>query len=338
MDLNHKNILVSCCYGLGDLITCTPALRQLKQTYPACHLTVLTNDNHIGAIRGIPYIDEVVGLGRGTRWGRFSLLPVLRRQQGVAFLDWQPQLLLLAWLLRIPLRGGICREGSGLNRLFTYRAANRQQTFREYAGSRRAREISESLGISLAGDMTCCDIAAADAAVRQGVDQLLEASGLRPEQPFLLLSPFAGYRAKYWPEKEAKRFVQLAEQALGMPVLVTGGPGDKPAANRIAARNVAGQLDVPMLVEIVRRAALVVSADSGPMHLAGAAGRPVVALFGTDLPLRWAPRQHCEVIALQLECCPCDGAQMDSCPDFACMAGITADMVLERCLRLVHKQ
>lgn len=333
MDLNGKRILVSNCYGLGDLITCTPALRRLKELYPDCRVTLLGNSSHLDAVRGLPYIDQAVGLSRGGLFGRWRLLPVLRRQDAVAFTDWQPQLLVLSYLLRIPLRGGVAREGRSACRYLTRRAEDRQYVFTEYAGERRARELSEALGVTLDGDMTQCDVALPGAQAQAAVDALLAEVGLSAAEPFLLLAPFAANAVRHWPLSAARRFVQQAEAAFGCPVVVIGAAADRAAAEAMSRYSLAGKTTLPQLIECIRRARLVVATDSGPMHIAGALGKKTAAIFSTNLPSRWAPRRNCRVVTLHFPCVPC-GDQADLCGTAGCIKGISAEMVMEQCREL----
>ena len=333
MDWNGKRILVSNCYGLGDLITCTPALRRLKELYPACRVTLLANSSHLDAVRGLPYIDQTVGLSRGSFLGRWRLLPVLRQQDAVAFTDWQPQLLFLSYLLRIPLRGGVAREGRSACRYLTRRVEDRQYVFTEYAGERRARELSEALGVTISGDMTQCDVALPGRETQAAVDVLLAGVGLSPAEPFLLLAPFAANAVRHWPQETARRFVEQAEREFGLPVVIIGAAADREAAAAMSRYNLAGQTTLPQMVECMRRARLVVATDSGPMHVAGALGKKTVALFSTNLPSRWAPRRNCRVVTLQFPCVPC-GDQADLCGTAGCIKGISAELVLEQCREL----
>ena len=71
------------------------------------------------------------------------------------------------------------------------------------------------------------------------------------------------------------------------------------------------------------------------MHIAGALGRPVVALFSKDLPSRWAPRQKCIPITLQLDCSPCNDDTARQCITLRCMRGITAEMAVVACEQLL---
>jgi ADP-heptose:LPS heptosyltransferase len=334
MDLNHKHILVSNCYGLGDLITCTPALRRLKEFYPFCHLTVLTNHKHVPVIKGLPYIDEIIDLQRGQMFSKYRLLLKIYQQDAVAFTDWQPQLLLMSYLMRVPIRGGIDRKSSILRYCLINRVADRQRTFLEYAGERRAREIGGALSVALGGDMTQCDVAEPAMAVKAAVDEMLRSLGLTPTSPFLLLSPFAGDAVRYWPVTEAKRFVQSVQREFQLPVIVTGNTDNIADAKKISSYELAGKTDILQLIELIRRTRLLVTPDSGPMHIAGAVGTKVVALFSKDLPSRWAPHRNCKVVMLNKNCSPCYGETAANCQHVACMRDITADMVLAKCFEI----
>ena len=107
---------------------------------------------------------------------------------------------------------------------------------------------------------------------------------------FVLLCPGAGWGAKQWP---AARYAELALalHAKGFQVLVNGGSaeGDGVEAVTAASGARAVRCDLGQLIALSRRAALVVGGDTGPVHLAAALGRPVVALFGPTDPLRNGP-------------------------------------------------
>ena len=108
-----------------------------------------------------------------------------------------------------------------------------------------------------------------------------------------MLNPGGGWASKLWP---AERFGELAQglRALGLPSLVSWGPGEEALADRVvAASGGAAVRSFPTslldYVELARRARLVVAADTGPLHLACAVGTPVVALFGPTDPVRNGP-------------------------------------------------
>ncbi len=113
-----------------------------------------------------------------------------------------------------------------------------------------------------------------------------------PQDPFVFLVPQAGWGAKQWP---AERFGDLARQLshLGFAVLVNQTRPDDPVAHAVITASLGTATpitgDLSQLIALTRRAALVVAGDTGPLHLAAALDRPVLALFGPTNPDRTGP-------------------------------------------------
>lgn len=132
---------------------------------------------------------------------------------------------------------------------------------------------------------------ARDPAVEQSCDAVL--AKIFPEGgPFVLIAPTAGWGAKEWP---AERFGEVAAELgrLGFRSAVNVGGADDKVATRVVAASATYAVgvggDLPQLIALTRRASLVIAGDTGPLHLAAAMGRPVVALFGPTDPARNGP-------------------------------------------------
>jgi heptosyltransferase-2 len=176
--------------------------------------------------------------------------------------------------------------------------------------------------------------------------ELIVDIGLDPDEPFVVFAPGAAYgRAKQWlPD----RFAQLAGLIInerGWSVLMVGSNADRAACADIASRigstgtrmnrliDLSGKTDLPSLAGLLARARSVVSNDSGAMHLAGAVGVKVVAIFGATNEKRTAPLRAGEsapspvLVTHDVFCRPC---MLRECPiDHRCMRGITAHEVFE---------
>lgn len=147
---------------------------------------------------------------------------------------------------------------------------------------------------------------------------------------FAVLNVGATKPANRWfPEKFARLADGLAHR-YQLPCVLTGGPADVDMGRAITEHtrcgplDLTGRTDLSELTEVLRRAAVVVSCDTGPMHLAVALNRPVVALFGPANPRRTGPyRGH--VVQTHLDCMPCGRKR---CRDRRCMAAIEAGDVL----------
>jgi heptosyltransferase-2 len=179
-----------------------------------------------------------------------------------------------------------------------------------------------------------------------GTKDLLLEIGLDPDEPFIVFAPGAAYgQAKQWlPD----RFAQLAGLIInerGWSVLMVGSRADRSACADIASRlgstgsrmnrlvDLSGKTDLPALAGLLARARAVVSNDSGAMHLAGAVGVKVVAIFGATNEQRTSPLRASGtapepvIVTHDVFCRPC---MLRECPiDHRCMRGITAHRVFE---------
>ena len=333
-DLNGKHLYISSCGGVGDLIMFTPALRKIKELYPDVKITFLTAKHNKEIIEGLPFLDQVIWIERKKRFGRWAALKKLWKQDVVIFTDWQPQLMVAACLLRIPVICGIPKAGHFLNRLLTKKLQNHVMKSAAYAAQTNALIFAEALGIDLSGELGESEIASPALADKECVDKLLKEAGLTPATTFICLTPFAGLEERNWPLEAAREWVRRTEKKYKVPVVVLGPESKRQQAASMGGVNLAGKTTLLQLAEVIRRAALHVGPDSGPMHIAGAVGTPTVALFSKDLPSRWAPRQNCQVVTLALPCSPCSDETARSCESIQCMRGITADMVEKEVERL----
>jgi ADP-heptose:LPS heptosyltransferase len=223
-------------------------------------------------------------------------------------------------------RGGLHTEVVPFNR-YWHVARN----FRVLAGGENGRNV-------VAGDLEPLGIEPAD---ERRVEELLAERGLRG--PLAVVNPNAGALSleRRWP---AARFAELARQLAredGVPVALVGSAPERPYTDGIAAaaadprvESLAGCLTTGELAALLRRADVVVSNDSGPMHLAAALGAPTVGLFGPETPVMYAPLG---VTALALyrppACSPCINVhenKVASCifGEPQCLMNIAVDEVL----------
>ena len=133
--------------------------------------------------------------------------------------------------------------------------------------------------------------------------------------------------AEYGPAKRWPYFKETAER-LGMPSVIIGSANDRAAAAGIPGKDLVGRTTLDEAIGLIAGAAVVLSNDSGLMHVAAALERPQVALFGSSSPLHTPPASvRARVLWLRLECSPCFERE---CPlgHFRCMKDISVDRVL----------
>jgi ADP-heptose:LPS heptosyltransferase len=157
-----------------------------------------------------------------------------------------------------------------------------------------------------------------------------------------------GRPIKQWPPE---RFAQVAghlARDYGATIVLTGAAEERPlvdamrtALEGLPVIDVSGSIDLPTLAAVLERLDLYVTGDTGPMHLAGAVGTPVVAVFGPSDPVRYALRGgHDRVVRIDLPCSPCNRIRRppERCvghtPD--CLAFVAAERVTEAAVDVLH--
>jgi lipopolysaccharide heptosyltransferase II len=293
--------------------------------------------NHLGLF-------ERVHTVRIDRWGRFArgaarVTAALRRAHYDAVVDLE----LFAYVsaLAAAASGAPRRIGfaKGARALFTETA--------EFDPSRHVVESFRALAEALVGERPRgfeLTIPRSEDAARS-VDAKLAAAGVGPDDLVVAMnvnaSPLAFERR--W---ERARFAEIAARLsarFGAHVALTGSAAERAYVEGMfaelrgpaAVTNLAGALSFPELVALVDRAGLVVSNDSGPLHVASALDRPTVALFGPETPARYGPLASRNVVFYAgLACSPCMSVEnrktVDCRYDALCMRSISADRVWER--------
>jgi ADP-heptose:LPS heptosyltransferase len=151
-----------------------------------------------------------------------------------------------------------------------------------------------------------------------------------------VIAPGTIWETKHW---SSEGFAQVARHLAqkNFAVVLIGSKGERAVCQRVAdaargAVNLAGATTVSELAAIMRRAAICITNDSGPMHLAVALSRPVVSIFGPTDSLWIGPyKRPGSVLSADLPCSPCYLRRLSRCPHHhACMGGISAEAVMDR--------
>ena len=167
---------------------------------------------------------------------------------------------------------------------------------------------------------------------KEAIDRVILETGLK-NRPLTAINPMARWGTKLWEPEKFARLADRIEKELGSGVIFTGGGQDRAAINGIMEMmkgspiNLAGRTSLKELACLYSGCRLLITTDTGPMHMAVAMGCPVVALFGPTAPWRTGPygRGH-RVIREDMECSPCFRKR---CSHIRCMKGITVEKVFE---------
>ncbi|MDE1169970.1 MAG: lipopolysaccharide heptosyltransferase II [Verrucomicrobium sp.] len=304
---------------LGDAVMALPAVRSLRRGLPGAELVVAAPASLAALWRACPAVDRVVPLPRPRSYR--ATVPLLRAagpKRALLF----PNSFRSALEMRLAGVHALTGLGHAGRRFLLPRAGRVAPRPFSWAALHQQFEYLH-LAAALGGD--------GDAG---GPEPLLRAG--EGSREGVLLCPGAAYGpAKRWP---AARFAEVgrALAALGLgPVFIHGAPGDRAAAAEVAAGvpgavNRAGETTPEEFLAAVAGARLVVTNDSGAMHVAAACGTPGVAVFGSTEPRRTGPLG--ESVRVVREHVPCSPCFLRECPlDFACMERVTVGRVLAAC-------
>lgn len=313
-------LLVVAPNWIGDALMAQPLLARLRARLPQARIDVLASAWVAAVLRRMPEVAGVIEtpfahgrLALRERWRLGRTLKALRYQQAIVLPNtWKSAL--LPFFADIPIRSGYVGESRyGLLNLLYRRRPGREPMALHYA--RLAEAPGAEIALPLPEPRLAVDAQSAQAArARFGI-----------EGRYAVLCPGAEYgTAKRWPY-----FAELA-QRLALPAVVLGSAQERELGAGVKGRNLAGETTLDEAIELMAGAALVVSNDSGLMHVAAALGRPQLALFGSSSPQHTPPLSaQARVVWLGIECSPCY-ARVCPLGHFRCMREITVDSVMEK--------
>ena len=319
------------------------ALRELRRLYPEHHLALLVRNWVAGLFEGQNLVDEIITFG--GKESRFSRIKPNRFRHFDSAILFQNafEAALLAFLSRIPERAGYDTEWrrSLLTRIASPRIKhlNRHQVYYYL-------DLLYQTGFSTTDYLHSPnfhpDISLTP--TRTGLEQagaLLERARVHTDQVLIGLNPGAYFgRAKQW---LTQRYAALADrliEELDAEILVFGSKGEKPIADKIEnymrhkPRIFTGETDLPALMALISACRVLVTNDSGPMHLAASLGIPQVAIFGSTDEIATGPfSDKAKIIHKHVDCSPC---LLPECPiDLRCFTRIEVDEVFETTKALI---
>lgn len=351
-------ILVVKLSDIGDLLTATPALRALRQSFPQAQIDVLVPPHSVPVLKGSPLVDDLLifdkfAYDRPWEALRPSLLAAALRLGAALRQRHYDTLVLLHHLTTrwgalkyaaLALSSGASRRvglDNGRGWFLTHKAVDggfgqrhEVEYWVEVVGLLRAKTDDLSLEVTVGEDD----------------DEYAQNLLAGCQSPRLALHPGSGgySLARRW---SPAGFAQVADELVkryGVRVVLVGGEEEVDIAAEVAGQmhheplNVAGRTTVRQLAAILDRCDLFVGNDSGVMHLATAVDTPVVAIFGPSNHRAWGAWPKGErnvVVRVDLPCSPClyrgfEVGNRAGCATMECMRGITPRMVLEAVERL----
>jgi lipopolysaccharide heptosyltransferase I len=297
------NILIVRLGALGDVVHAVPAAAALRRAFPDAGIDWLVDAKHRDIVDLVTVIDRAIPLERPTLGGWTSALRALRRTPYDVAIDLQGLM-----------KSAVLARASGASRVVGFSIWHlREKTARPFYSDAHDAEgghvIRKNLRLLRAVGVEDEEIRFPIADVPSpALDELRRR--IPPDRRFAMINAGAAWPNKRWP---AERFGELAtflREACGLTPVVLWGPGEEALADAIVAASSNAAVTAPAtsladLVALARASALLVSGDTGPLHIATAVGTPTVSLFGPTDPERNGPYAPEDVVVSRYETCGC---------------------------------
>lgn len=344
----YENILIIKPSSLGDIVLALPALSALRKSFPKARINWLIRPEFAPLLQNHPHLDRVIVFDRkflGKAWynlralkSLFLLIAQLRRSRFDAVFDLQGLLrtALLAWLSGCRNRFGMANARELARLFYNHKVAQPPDAIHLVDFYER---VIESAGAKAADvEFVLPD----DPAAEERIASLLTEHRV-DRNNYAVFVPASAHRAKCWPVENFAALAQRLSSAFGLAVIAVGTQSDKPITDRLSRsanvliKDFAGLTGLAELVALLRRARVVVSNDTGPGHIAGALGVPLVLIFGQVNPARLAPYGRPEtVVAIDPEG---RGSGIRSCDPTHKVEAVSVEQVYKRlCQQIEPKQ
>ena len=288
--------------ALGDIVHAIPAAAALRNAFPHARLDWLVDAKHQPIVDLVTVVDRAIPLERSTPAGRTAVVRTLRQTSYDVAIDLQGLL-----------KSAVLARGSGAARVVGFSIWHlREKTARPFYSDAHDAEgghvIAKNLrllrAVDVEDDAIRFPIAPAPSAA---LDELRGRLGGRP---FALINPGAAWPNKRWPPDRFGELAAFVRETCGLEPVVLWGPGEEDLAGQVIAGSSGAAIQAPRtgivdLVALARASALLVSGDTGPLHIATAVGTPTVTLFGPTDPARNGPFTPDDAVVSRYDVCAC---------------------------------
>ncbi|RCW45014.1 glycosyltransferase family 9 protein [Halanaerobium sp. MA284_MarDTE_T2] len=330
-DIN-RIIVVDLLY-LGDLIFAYPFFEELRKNYPEARIDLVANSKFAEIVRENDNIDHVYSFNKEWPAARsFSFVRKLKKNNYHLGLNihgnWRTALLLK--LIAPDYSAGYGGKGRGVFLDKELKTADNKHMTEVYL------DFLKDIGCNISGQEIVPVINFADKTdqIEKNLYSKLKEKNLSFGKDYIVLNTGGSWPTKQWPEEY---FAQLADMIIsaGRDVLFVGGPGDVERVKKIIdlmkfkADNICGQTSLLELAFVLKKSQLLISGDTGPVHVAAAAGTDTITIFGPSDEVKYQPKgtgKHCIITNNKLKCRPCGEHQ---CPleHHKCMVDISPEII-----------
>ena len=297
-----SRLLVVRLGSLGDLVHTLPAVAALRRAFPAATIDWLVDAPHRDFLKLVPVVSSLVVLEKRGASGWLAARRELRSRQYHAAIDFQGLIksAALAWF-------------SGAHRVIGFDRASLREPLASLFYSEQvsvesdAHVVQKNLQMAAALGATAGPLEFPIGPVESPkVAMFLGAAAA----PYALVNPGAAWPNKRWPPDRLGAIAQQLRDRHGLASVVLWGPGEEDAARAVVAASdnaasLAPETNLHDLIALARGARLMVSGDTGPLHIASALGVPAVALFGPTNAARNGPWDPGDISISRYTTCSC---------------------------------
>jgi heptosyltransferase I len=301
------NFLILRLGALGDIVHAIPAAAALRRRFPDARIDWLVDARHRELLTLVPILDRVVVLERSSLGGWLAATKELRRTKYDAAIDLQGLL-----------KSAVLARASGASRVIGFSIWHlREKTAMPFYSESVDTDSSDGLsGHVVRKNLRLLRaLGIEDERIEFPLSQVdSAAAGVVREQaagaPVALINPGAAWPNKRWSPQRFGETAAFLRDVRGFASFVLWGPGEEMLARTVVdasdgAARVAPATRLSDLVALCRDAALMISGDTGPLHIASAVGTPVVAIFGPTNPERNGPWSEADIAVSRYSSCGC---------------------------------
>ncbi|MCA9407463.1 MAG: lipopolysaccharide heptosyltransferase II [Candidatus Omnitrophica bacterium] len=329
---SYKKILVINVNWLGDAVFSMPVFRTLKEYSPEASISCLGPSRIRPVMEATPEVDEFIAFdekaAHKSAWAKWQLITQLRKKKFDAAVILHRSLTraLLAFLAGIPIRVGYNTKNRGM--LLTNHVS---LPSKELHRADHYLHVLQGIGINGSKSPSTLNVSKSDQEV---IEKILIDHRVNLMEQLIVIHSGGNWDLKQWPVHYFQQLVQGLVQKEGIKIILTGSQKDQPRVKDIIGEcsaqvvNLTGELDIKQFIALLKRADLLISSDSGPLHLANNVGTNVIGLFGPTRPEITGPIGQGKAIILQhdVQCNqkPCYNL---NCPNNICMQSISVEEV-----------
>ena len=297
------NFLIVRLGALGDVVHTVPAAAALRRSYPGAQIDWVVDGRHAAFAELVTSVDRVIRLERPTVSAWVDVVRGLRLRRYDVALDFQGLM-----------KSAVLARASGAARVVGFsvwhlREKGARAFYSEVGESAPARHVIHKnlqllSTVSVREEEISFPLARRPSAALDAVQHDVRGT------PFALVNPGAAWPNKRWPAARFGEVAAFLHEVRGLRPYVLWGPAERALAEDVVRASggvarLAPATTVTDLLELSRAARLMVSGDTGPLHIAAAAGTPVVAIFGPTDPQRNGPWAEADAVVSRHEACGC---------------------------------